>query len=1635
MSNTIENEVISKTYQMKTDRQHVLDAPDTYIGSIVSSELKTWTFDEPDNILVEKNINYIEALLKLFDECIINARDHSIRMSQKKINEPDNDNINQVSYIDVNITEDGTITICNDGNGIDVIKHPEHLIWVPELIFAHLRTSTNYNKDEQKIVGGKNGYGVKLIFIWSTSGEIETLDHVRGLRYKQQFRDNMSIIEVPIIAKVKSPKSFTKITFKPDYTRLGISGLTPEMALLFKKRVFDIAAVTNSKIKVRYNNELVPVKNFKNYIELFIADKSTIIYESTDDRWEYAISLCPNGEFTQISFVNGINTLSGGKHVEYILNKIVGGIIDYIEKKKKMKVSASSIKEQLFLFLRCDIVNPSFDSQSKTKLTTLVSQFGSSCVVSDKFIEKVIKLGVMDTACKINQIKENKTIAKKTDGVKSRNITGIPKLNDANFAGTEKSKDCTLILCEGDSAKAGVLSGLSSKDKDVFGIYPLKGKMLNVRGETALKISANKEITEFKKILGLENGKVYKTIQDVNKHLRYSKILIFTDQDLDGSHIKALIINVFDSEWSSLIEIPSFISFMNTPILKASKSSKEILFYNQGEYEDWKEDPMNLTGWKVKYYKGLGTSTASEFKDYFKNPKMVGFNYTEECRDNIDKLFNKKRADDRKEWLKDYDRKNYLNTSTELISYKEFIDKELIHFSKYDCDRNIPNMVDGLKTSQRKILYCAFKRNLVTEIKVGQFSGYVSEHSNYHHGEASLNGAIIGLAQNYMGSNNINLLVPSGQFGCLSPDTPILMWDGSIKNAEFIKIDDELIGDDGNKRIVLNTTFGIDDMYELVCDNGKSMIINSQHILTLYFHYNNKIMWNKNSWILLYFNGKTINQKSVKTNIGITKSSNHFNKSKLNKDDAYKIIIEYQKQIQHKYNSNDIIDIKLEDYLKLSKSNKRLLYTISNLNCINWDKKFIPIDPYILGAWLGDGDHLGKGFTSADEEVIKRFALWVDTINGELTHHQSINHDGYHYTIKRKNSGNSISIGDIEHNSSTCLGCLSNTGTIKNTSICNWTFEKSPYTINYGLTSNGQLRTDLNPFTELLKQNNLYKNKHIPIEYILNDKKTRLELLAGFIDTDGCIKSNNTGIPHIEISQSKRLHENLIISLNFIAQSLGFSTTISYSQTTELTKNGFSKTMINLFIFGDNIHEIPTIIQRKQINFIGSRTIKQNNYLKFNINYLGKNKFCGWSINNNERFLLGNFIVTHNSRLANGHDHASERYIFTLLTKITKTIFNPDDNKILEYLDDDGTIVEPLFYIPILPMILVNGTRGIGTGFSSTVLSYNPFDIVSYLKHKIGDNGEEYIFPISPYYEGFNGSIIPLDEVGKSFMFKGNYTVISDEKIHITELPVGYSTDKFRELIEEFREATDADGKKIIPLIKEFKDNSTDVIIDILITFQKEQLAELLNVSHPKNPTGCNNFEKKMKLYTTESTGNMHLFNEEDKLVYYEKVEDIIDAFYGVRLEYYQKRKDYIIDELEKVLVVLRNKVKYIESILDESIDLRHKNNDAINAMMEENGFDKIDDDFEYLINLPMKSVSIENVDKLTNLYNSKSQELELIKNKTVKQSWSEELAKFETEYTKFRAELIADKTSTGSSETVAKKAVKKAAVAKKTNI
>jgi DNA topoisomerase-2 len=1117
-------------YQQKTDKQHILDNPDTYIGSIENVDASIYVLDEASSRIKLKSVEYNPGLYKLFDEGIVNARDHVVRMIQSTSVDK-----KTVSYIDIAISEDGTITIINDGNGIDIAKHPENQLWIPEMIFGHLRTSTNYNKDEKRTVGGKNGFGFKLVLIWSTYGYIETVDHTRSLKYIQEFKSNLDEICPPKITKC-SGKPYTKVIFKPDYAKLGLTGLSPDMLSLLKKRIYDIGAVTDhsvKKIKVSLNDAVVPVKNFQQYIDLYIGPKdvSKRVYESPSERWEYAVALSETHEFQQVSFVNGICTFKGGKHVDYIMGQITRKLCDYIEKKKKVRVNASSIKEQLILFLRCDIENPAFDSQTKDFMNTPSVKFGSTCSVTDGFIEKVAKMGVMDLACSLTEAKEAKQ-AKKTDGSKTKTIRGIANFIDANFSGTEKSKDCILILCEGLSAMAGVVSGISSDDRNTIGIYPLKGKVLNVRGEAPKKISENKEIADIKKILGLETGKDYKSMEDIHKSLRYGKIMVMTDQDLDGSHIKGLCINLFHSEWVSLTRIPGFVSFMNTPILRAKKSSEVKLFYNTGEYEEWKESSgeRGVQGWTIKYFKGLGTSTSAEFKEYFADKKIVDFIYSGEVSDDcIDKVFNKKRPDDRKTWLQNYDKTAFLNTNRTQVPYEEFIDQEMIHFSKYDCDRSIPCMVDGLKISLRKILFSAFKRKLTSEIKVAQFSGYVSEHSAYHHGEASLNGAIVNMAQNYVGSNNINLLVPNGQFG---------------------------------------------------------------------------------------------------------------------------------------------------------------------------------------------------------------------------------------------------------------------------------------------------------------------------------------------------------------------------------------------------------------------------------------------------------------------------------TRLQGGDDSASERYIFTLLNPLTRAIFPDADDSVLDYVNDDGLMVEPEHYVPIIPFCLMNGISGIGTGFSCNVPSYNPKQIIRYLVDRL--SGQQVDTEFIPYYEGFQGTVETISS--QKWAIRGRYEKVAEDKILITELPIGTWTMPYITFLDGLVEGSvDKDGKKTAAILKDFDDKSTEVRVHITVTFPKGKLSELDSAA----------IEKILKLNTSVSATNMYMFNAESKLKKYESVQEIIDEFYDVRIAVYKKRKDALIVSMQQQLVKLSMRAKYIQDILSGQIDLRRKKTEEVNQMLESMTFIKIDGDFKYLVKMPMDSVTEENVEKIMREKVDLERELNVLIGTSLEQIWLSELGELDKQYDIYKLERV----------------------------
>jgi len=735
---------LSKSYVKKTHREHILDLPDTYIGSITTAPEEVFLRDvdafKPATIPVNP------GFYKLIDELLVNAHDQVIRLRQKKSENP-------VKNIEITCSDIG-FDIKNDGEPIDVAEHPEHKTWIPQMIFGELLTSTNYDKDEKKLVGGKNGYGVKLVNIFAKEMSVTIVDQARGLTYRQTFKNNMTEIEKPKVTKSKSKSSVT-VEWQPDFARFGMTNIPLEMQQLIERRVWDLAMTLGKEVKVQWNGTAVKCKNLTEYAKGFGCD--TVVYETPNERWHIAVTDSPTDKAFSMSFVNGIWTSKGGTHVDAVTNQIVNHIVDYLETKKKVKVKPSLVKDHLAVFITSMIENPSFTSQTKETLTTKASAFGSSFKLSDDTLKKVVsKLALVPRLLEAQAAKDSKDNSK-TDGKKQSRITGIPKLDDAVNAGTAKSAQCTLILTEGDSAKAMALSGLSQEQRKNFGVYPLKGKVLNVKDTSDSKVEQTKEIAELKKIIGLVSGKKYADVSS----LRYGSIMIMTDQDLDGSHIRGLLVNLFHELWHDLLKIPGFLTYMATPIVKATKGKETKVFYTQYEYEQWRE---TNNGWKVKYYKGLGTSTRDEAKEYFGKVNAIRFDYTGESDPAIDLAFNKARADDRKDWLRGYD-KTALVPAGNRVPYDAFIHKDLIHFSHYNLERSIPSVMDGLKTSQRKILFAAFKRNLTQEIRVAQFAGYVSEHTGYHHGEASLNETIIGMAQDFVGANNVPWLHPQGQFG------------------------------------------------------------------------------------------------------------------------------------------------------------------------------------------------------------------------------------------------------------------------------------------------------------------------------------------------------------------------------------------------------------------------------------------------------------------------------------------------------------------------------------------------------------------------------------------------------------------------------------------------------------------------------------------------------------------------------------------------------------------------------------------------------------------------------------------------------------------------------------------------------
>ncbi|XP_070782894.1 DNA topoisomerase 2-alpha isoform X1 [Enoplosus armatus] len=762
---------VERIYQKKTQLEHILLRPDSYIGSVEPVTQQMWVYDE-DVGLNCRDVTFVPGLYKIFDEILVNAADNKQRDKS-------------MSLIKVNIdVENNTISVWNNGKGIPVVEHKVEKVYVPALIFGQLLTSSNYDDDEKKVTGGRNGYGAKLCNIFSMKFTVETSCKESRKTFKQTWYDNMGRTGDANLRPFDG-EEYTCITFRPDLAKFKMSILDKDTVALMTRRAYDIAGASKG-VRVFFNGKRLPITGFRSYVDMYVKDKVdeigntlTVIHEIVNDRWEVCLTMSEKG-FQQVSFVNSIATTKGGRHIDYVADQVVGKLIEVVKKKNKAGVAVKpfQVKNHIWLFVNCLIENPTFDSQTKENMTLQQKTFGSTCPLSDKFIKQATSCGIVESIMNWVKFKAQTQLNKKCSAVKHTKIKGVPKLDDANDAGGKNSIGCTLILTEGDSAKTLAVSGLGVVGRDRYGVFPLRGKMLNVREASLKQIMENAEINNIIKILGLQYKKNYSDPESL-KSLRYGKIMIMTDQDQDGSHIKGLLINFIHHNWPSLLR-HNFLEEFITPIIKATHKKTQLSFYSIPEFNAWKESQTNHKSWKIKYYKGLGTSTSQEAKEYFSDMQKhrIPFKYSgPEDDEAITLAFSKKKVEERKEWLTNFmiNRRqrrehnlpeDYLyGQSTKSLSYNDFVNKELVLFSNSDNERSIPCLVDGLKPGQRKVLFCCFKRNDKREVKVAQLAGSVAEMSAYHHGEVSLMMTIVGLAQNFVGSNNMNLLQPLGQFG------------------------------------------------------------------------------------------------------------------------------------------------------------------------------------------------------------------------------------------------------------------------------------------------------------------------------------------------------------------------------------------------------------------------------------------------------------------------------------------------------------------------------------------------------------------------------------------------------------------------------------------------------------------------------------------------------------------------------------------------------------------------------------------------------------------------------------------------------------------------------------------------------
>lgn len=778
-------------YQRVNHVEHVLLRPDGYIGSTTMKTVEDYIAVDDEFHIQRKTIEVSAGILRIFYEIISNAMDNVARSRQNKV---------KVARIAVSVNEEtGETIVQNDGEVIPIELHEKENCYNHTLIFGHLLSGSNYDDTEERVdIGGRFGVGAKATNIFSTKFTVEGTDPERGKKFSQTWTKNMTVADEPIITSYKGSDGYTKITYFPDFKQFGLEKYTRDIVNMYKKYVVDCAMVT--KVNVTFNGILIPVNTLLDYSNLYYDKQETKVeneekedekdekeetkssksedekrnghlYIKTKD-CEVVLRCCESDKNTAISFVNGIYTPKNGTHVDPWVEAFFRPLLEKLNKPKRPQLDIGDVKKFFCIFVNASVSKPTFDNLTKQELTApkLTAE------VKKTQITAITKWAVYQDIQDMIQAKE--LFALKKIERKKRGYVKIAKLERALKEGTKDGYKCMLILTEGDSAASMAIRGLEKglfgyTGREYIGIMPLRGKILNTRNATSKQITDNEAVCNIVRAIGLESGIDY-TDEENYKKLRYGRVVIMTDADVDGIHICSLIQNIFHSLFPSLLHRKeAFIVSMQTQIVKVFlPHNKSINFFSEADYRNYVREHENEKINK-KYYKGLGTSTYEDIEDVF-GKKIIAFNMDENTDTVMTRTFHKNYSDSRKRLLEHYDENRTVlkwnGEEEEILDVKisEFLDTEQIKFSHADCKRSIPSVIDGLKESQRKILFAFFKTKLdfdKPDRKVAQIGSRAAELSCYHHGETNMFDTIIKMAQSFQGSNNIPLLLDVGEFG------------------------------------------------------------------------------------------------------------------------------------------------------------------------------------------------------------------------------------------------------------------------------------------------------------------------------------------------------------------------------------------------------------------------------------------------------------------------------------------------------------------------------------------------------------------------------------------------------------------------------------------------------------------------------------------------------------------------------------------------------------------------------------------------------------------------------------------------------------------------------------------------------